>query len=73
MISDTQHLVIQATTNNEELSKLLQRKLEKLKNEYNVKKEEEFNKQGDSNINFIGFFSYDVRVKVYKLNYPHLI
>jgi len=50
------------TTTNENLQAHLKQKLETLKKEYQNKRAEEDNKQVDSNINFIGFYTYDVRL-----------
>jgi len=50
------------TTTNENLQAHLKQKLETLKKEYQNKRDEEDNKQVDPNVNFIGFYTYDVRL-----------
>jgi len=51
------------STANENLQAHLKQKIEILKKEYHSKRQEEDNKQVDPNVNFIGFYTYDVRVK----------
>jgi len=50
------------TTQNEDLAKLYRQKLELLKGEYNRKRLEEETGAADPNVNFIGFYTYDVRL-----------
>jgi len=50
------------TTTNENLQAHLKQKIETLKKEYHNKRAEEDNKQVDPNVNFIGFYTYDVRL-----------
>jgi len=49
-------------TKNEELINHQKRKLVLLKQEYLIKRHEETTGKGDPNINFIGFYTYDVRL-----------
>lgn len=50
------------STSNENLQAHLKQKIEILKKEYHSKRQEEDNKQVDPNVNFIGFYTYDVRL-----------
>lgn len=50
------------STQNQDLVELMKQKLDLLKQEYHIKKQEEDQKQTDPNINFIGFYTYDVRL-----------
>jgi len=52
-------------THNEELKLLLRKKVTLLKQEYLIKREAEFNGRIDPSLNFIGFYSYDVRVRIF--------
>ena len=54
-------------THNEELKLLLRKKVTLLKQEYLIKREAEFNGRIDPSLNFIGFYSYDVRVRIFLL------
>jgi len=49
-------------TSSEDYKNLLKKKLVLLKEEYMIKKKEEENDQVEQNVNFIGFYTYDVRL-----------